>query len=208
MQVWHRTSITKNEARQLWAEELAKPDFDPNSALDRIRGRMNNALPLEVLLADVLPVEWQARLLPQAWAFDANRPSTYAGTDTFVRLFERVGFIADYDDVERPATLLTIFRGVTGSATSLARGLSWTTDLDKARWFSHRLDHLLRLGKVIEPTVWSAEVEPQGVLAMFYGQQELEVVVNPCRLRRLQIVEQSAPVPPVQDDSGIVGIFD
>jgi hypothetical protein len=129
----------------------------------------------------------------------------YAETDTFVRLFERVGFISDYG-AARPTEPMTILRGVTDTPAWLARGMSWTTDLDKARWFSHRLDHLLdpqlkRLGTITvpQPTVWSAEIAPEGVLALFYEQNELEVVVNPRRLRHLRVIEQAAPVWPPEE---------
>jgi len=98
---------------------------------------------------------------------------------------------------------MTIFRGVTNSPRYLARGLSWTTDLEKARWFSHRLDHLLDpklkgmgVKQVPQPTVWSAQISPEGILALFYDQNELEVIVNPRRLRKLRLIEQTTPVWP------------
>lgn len=203
--------MTAEEARTLFVEELAKAYFDPIEVLERIASKMHIGV-LEVLVNGILPVEWEATLLPHAWAFNSNYTSMYAGTDTFVRLFERVGFVSD-TSASQPTEFMTIFRGTTDTPRRLARGLSWTTDLEKARWFSHRFDHLLnpRLGieKSIRPTVWSAEIPPDGILALFYAQGETEVVVNPRRLRKLQLVEQTEPVwSPDQEDSGIVGIFD
>jgi len=204
--------MTKEQAAALFAQELAKPDPEPVRAFEQIAHGMNID-PLEVLIANILPVAWQGALLPYFWSIRSNYPSMYAGTNTFVRLFERVGFVSDYEDVERPTEPMVIFRGATNTPTQLARGMAWTTDLDKARWFSHRLDHLLDpklkqygvVPQVIRPTVWSAEISPEGILAMFYQQNELEVVINPRRLRKLRIVEQTDPEWPLKPGEESIG---
>jgi len=205
------SSITSEEALNLFLEEIGKENPDPYGALLMIAGRMN-VEPLEVLIQEAVPVDWQSKFLAHAWAVASNYPSMYAGTDTFVKLFERVGFVSDYDNVVRPTEPMTLFRGVTQSGTWLGRGMTWTIDFAKARWFSHRLDHLLDPGisaKVrVEPTIWSAEVLPAGVLALFYAQNELEVVVDPRRLRKLRIIEQSSPMTLPVDDGGVTGIWD
>lgn len=204
--------MTREQAAELFAQELAKPDPDPVVAFEQIVHGMN-VDPLEVLITNIIPVEWQAALLPYFWSIRSNMPLMVAGTDTFVRLFERVGFVSDFEDIERPTEPMAIFRGVTDTQTRLAKRMSWTTDLDKARWFSHRLDHLLDpslkqygvMPRAIRPTVWNAEISPEGILALFYEQNELEVVVNPRRLQKLQIVEQTDPEwpsKPGEDDIG------
>jgi hypothetical protein len=58
------------------------------------------------------------------------------------------------------------------------RGMSWTTNLTKARWFADRLAILKTPTFVFEVTVPSP-----AVLATIAGRQENEVVVNPFYLR-------------------------
>ncbi len=102
------------------------------------------------------------------------------GTGRMVDLFQAAGFVSDQDDVTAPTEVLTVYRGVQGYGSP--RGLSWTTDLDKAVWFARRWPYL-PLG-----TVWAAEVPPKHVLGMFHGREEAEVVVNPRGLRNLRAV--------------------
>lgn len=72
---------------------------------------------------------------------------------------------------------ITVYRGVWGTKYSV-KGLSWTLDKDKARWFSKRFKPH---GKVIE-----AEISKRDVFAYFTGRSEEEVVVNPNRLRKVK----------------------
>ncbi|MDQ3657425.1 MAG: hypothetical protein M3457_20410 [Chloroflexota bacterium] len=202
--------MSHDEARAYFEQELAKTDPDPGRAMDTIAARMNLS-PLEVLLAGVVPAAWEAGMLTWYWVFQgAIKPSDYAGTATLVKLFERVGFVSDFPDVERPTTPLTIYRGTTEAVPRHARGISWTIDIEVARRFSHCMDHWLEPEPAIKgldfivpdlkPTVWCAEIPPEGVLGLFYEQNELEVVVNPRRLRKLQILEQSAPIWPPEEE--------
>ena len=72
---------------------------------------------------------------------------------------------------------LNIYRGV-----ALGRepnGLSWTADLEKAKWFAHRFDRGDKQGYVE-----AAIVNKAGVLAYFNTRDEDELVVN---VRNLKI---------------------
>lgn len=189
-------TMSHDEARSYFERALTAEDADPGLAQIHIASRLN-VQPIEVLLGDIISVDAQRAFLPYHWAMGSDYPSMYAGTDTWVKLFERTGFVSDFDDVSRPDAPTVIYRGVTGRQSYLARGMSWTLDLDKARWFAHRLDQLTHPryeGKhVIEPTVWQAVAPPKAVLALFYMQDEQEVVVNPRRLRQVHILETSEP---------------
>ncbi len=189
-------TMTREEARAYFEYAMAIGDPDLDVALEHIMSGLN-MLPIEILLTDIIPLKAQRALLPHTWAVATDFPSTYAETDTFVKLFERTGFVSDFEDVRRPEEPIEVFRGVTGRQSQLARRMCWTLDLDKARWFAHRLDHLTHPvydGKhVIEPTVWRSVAPPAAVLALFYEQNELEVVVNPRRLQQVRMLECSEP---------------
>lgn len=185
-------TMSRDEARAYFdhAMETGEPGLDV--ALEHIVSGLNMEL-IEILLADIIPLKAQRALLPHTWAVASNFVSMYAGTDTFVKLFERTGFVSDLDGVTRPDEPIDVYRGVTGRQSYLGRGMSWTLDLDKARWFAHRHDHLthpmFQGEHPIEPTVWQAIASPAAILALFYMQVEREVVVNPRRLRQVRILE-------------------
>jgi len=61
------------------------------------------------------------------------------------------------------------------------RGLSWTTDLEVARGFAAG-----KRGVNRHPTLASAVIPKEHVLALFLSRQEQEVIVDPRRLRQLK----------------------
>lgn len=203
--------LTRQETEDLIATEAAKPEPDVFALFETLCDRLNIS-PLEVLLTGMLPEAWLAGLLPHAWTTMANYTSTYAGTDEYVALFTEVGFVSDYPDLDyvRPVEPLTVYRGVPNAAAEGAYAIGWTTELERARWFAHRLD-LLAFPPLddqgIEPTVWRAEIDPDGVLGLFYRQNESEVLVNPSMLRNLELLERSEPVQK-EDTSSIKGLWD
>lgn len=196
-------TLTAEDATTVIAEEARKQDPDMHLVLDQVCGRMDIDH-MEALLAGFIPDAWLPVLLPRVWAFSSNFPSMYAGSDSFVKLFERAGFVSDVSEVQRPTESMMLYRGVPNAVPRFARGIAWTTDLEKARYFSHRLDHLtdpiFEPRHTIQPTVWTSVIDPDGVLALFYEQNELEVVVNPRRLRKLRKIEQSMPVLPLPSE--------
>ncbi len=124
----------------------------------------------------------QLRQLIGDWWTQIEYPSQIALRQPQVLdLFRAAGFVANPADVAQPTEVLTVYRGVQGEGSP--RGLSWTTELDRAVWFARRWP-FLPLG-----TVWAAEVPPKHVLGIFHNREEAEVVVNPRNLRNLRAVD-------------------
>ena len=63
-----------------------------------------------------------------------------------------------------------IYRGVNCEAKKYIRQLSWTLDIDKAKWFSNRLRKPDN-----KPAVYTAEIEKIDILAYFKTEQEVVV---------------------------------
>jgi hypothetical protein len=117
---------------------------------------------------------------------DCEHPKQF-GYGTLVKMFKRYGFLTDDDEdakhpICRPTEPLTIYRGV--HRASDARGLSWTLDLSRARWFAMRFSRNLR------GLTYKAVIPPEGVLARFDGRNESEVVVDPKLLQNVELLPQ------------------
>jgi hypothetical protein len=87
----------------------------------------------------------------------------------------------DEDELEELAAMpeiLTVYRGF--ELKSAQRGLSWTTNRDKAVWFAKRLREPRQKSLVAQATV-----QKKDVLAYFNGRNENEVVVLPRSLQNL-----------------------
>jgi hypothetical protein len=126
----------------------------------------------------LLGVEQLRKLLPDAWTgpeFPARAlPHWY-----WVDLFRRAGFISDTLIEIREVT--TIYRG---AVRRWRKGMSWTVDLDKARWFAERNAHFFH-----KPArVYAAEIAREDVLAIFFTERpgEAEVAVAPGGLRNIR----------------------
>lgn len=126
-----------------------------------------------------LPGAHLRALLPGVWV-GAEWPAQL-GKKRWLAMFEATGFVSDRPGAQVPESALTIYRGALGGRV---RGLSWTTDLERARWFAERIKLLGRT----DAAVVAAEVHPRHVLATFDGRQEAEVVVKPRGLRNLREV--------------------
>lgn len=209
--VTKQSLLTRQETEDLIAAEAAKPDPDVFAVFETLCSRLNLSA-LQVLLTGMLPEEWLPWLLSHAWTAMAQYPSAYAGTDEYVALFTKVGLVSDYPDLDevKPTRPLTVYRGVPNATAVGAYAIAWTTDLETARCFAHRLDDLAFPpfdDQVIEPTVWRADIDPEGVLGLFYRQNESEVLVNPGMLRNLELLERLEPVRKV-DTSSMKGLWD
>ena len=73
---------------------------------------------------------------------------------------------------------MTVYRGTT---PAIWRRMSWTTDLERAKWFADRLG----LFGFPDTIIATATIPPRHVLALFNDRQESEVVVNPYGLPRI-----------------------
>lgn len=78
---------------------------------------------------------------------------------------------------------ITLYRG---SLKSTRRGMSWTTDLERAQWFARRGD---MSGKGREMHVWRCEVPREHTLAHFNHRSEHEVVAD---VRGLKITKEAS----------------
>ncbi len=120
-----------------------------------------------------IPESELRRLLPRVWSM-AEFPTSALGVRTWVQLFKSAGFVTDVW-VEPPSQPWTIYRG---HDAAHMRGMAWTTDIKKARWFADRFK------EIRPPTfVYVATVPPHAVLGSIAGRNENEVIVNPSCLR-------------------------
>ncbi|MDP9471923.1 MAG: hypothetical protein M3Q71_14880, partial [Chloroflexota bacterium] len=115
---------------------------------------------------------------------DTEHPSA-SGVGTVVSLFRAAGFVTDSPGTEPPTGPLTIYRGVSSlwgerGERITRRGVSWTEDRERAVWFARRFSFNG------PGTLLTAEVFPEHVLGIFHGRGEVEIVVDPKRLRRVR----------------------
>jgi hypothetical protein len=139
--------------------------------------------------------EWR-ELAPMLW-MDAEPGGRQRGAWlTLLRIaHDRVGLLRDEQGEQLPEGDVEIYRGVSGAPRPGCRsGLSWTLDIERARWFAIRF-------AVVHgnPRVYSATVDSQAVLAFLTGRHEREVVVDPHDLRRVRLLER---FPEKQTQSG------
>lgn len=120
----------------------------------------------------MLTVDDLRALLPQAWS-SAEFPQHHLGVAQWVELFRTAGFVSDLGRLA-PTESMHVFRGTTWGRR---RGMAWTRDVEKARWFAQRF---VAIGAPAH--VFECVVEPIAVLAIIDdpdGRNEAEVVVDP-----------------------------
>lgn len=83
----------------------------------------------------------------------------------------------DYKVYQSLPETFTVYRGVAVGRNP--RGLSWTQNLDTAKWFSQRFDNDIKKGYIL-----TATVNKKDVLAYFNSRGENEVV---CNTKKMQI---------------------
>ena len=136
---------------------------------------------------DKLSIDELRELLPEVWR-DVEFPSS--NLDHPLYLFEEAGFLTDdQEEWEKLPDPLSIYRG------GAPDGISWTTELERAEWFSRRF-----VFPPDEPEVWEIEIEKYEVLAFFTGRGESEIVVNP--IDHEPIRRANAPMQEMRQDAG------
>jgi hypothetical protein len=131
-----------------------------------------------------IPRDEFKRLLPVVWLM-AEWPSSALGNRRWLEMFKSAGFVSDYE-ADPPTEPVTAYRG---ADERHMRGLSWSTDAERAAWFARRWSLLKADVHVFEVTV------PSGfVLAHLVGRNEAELVINGFRLRG-RFTPQTIQVP-------------
>ncbi len=115
----------------------------------------------------VLPTVWRRA----EWPTVAVRPM-----HVWTGWFRSAGYLTDFEDpIPAPTCPLTIYRGATWPGR---RGMSWTTDHDRAVWFANRFSRFAGSRGFQIAYLFCTTVEPDAILAMFRG-DEAEVVIDP-----------------------------
>ena len=110
--------------------------------------------------------------------FQANRPGREA--------------LMDEDEQEALRNLpdeFPLYRGFQGRG---AKGISWTTDREKAVWFANRFAMLDHLG---EPKLLTGVARKEDVLGHFLGRGESEVVIDPAKVKKQNVTEAVVAKP-------------
>ena len=118
------------------------------------------------------------KVLASAWRREGSigQPESWLGAFRVARYTT--------DTVERLGGELTIYRGC--PTPTSARRMSWTLDLERARWFAGRQAFFGYTGAGL---VYQGTVDSVDALAYFTGREEAEVVVDPKAIRDLQRIE-------------------
>jgi hypothetical protein len=100
--------------------------------------------------------------------------------DEWVDLLEPLVGLDAWDSTQDLPDELTIFRG--GSKT----GISWTLDLEKAKWFAQRMGQLR--------PVWQTTVFKDEIVGFTNARSESEVILTPSVLRNKTILLHEHPL--------------
>lgn len=118
------------------------------------------------------------RVIDDVWR-RAEAPTIALGVDAWVALFRRAGFVG-WQGAERPEGPITAYRG---ALPGHVRGMSWTTEVDRAQWFADRLSQLDPEAAVYEVTIPApAVLAIIGDLDDSYTGNEAELIVDPALL--------------------------
>jgi hypothetical protein len=104
----------------------------------------------------------------------ADWPLLSLDEGTWIEWFEETGFVSD-SGCEKPSEPVTVYRGA--SIASAGRGMSWTFEIDRARWFAER-ELLVGHGPA---GVYEVVVPPTYLLAIVERERpgEAEAIVDP-----------------------------
>lgn len=132
---------------------------------------------------DTLPWDEYLPAVVDAWTM-AESPESHYGAEFWVWHFREAGYFHDGADHQSPAAPMTLYRGC---SLGRERRMSWTDDLDTARWFAARVGDSGLHGRVIQ-----AKVQPWRVLAYIHeeGRGESEWVID-SRSIRYKVYEES-----------------
>ena len=125
-----------------------------------------------------------------------NQEEVWTNRKVFLTLFqaERPGreALMDEDEHESLRNLpdeFPVYRGFQGRRE---KGISWTTDRDKAVWFANRFAMLDHLG---EPKLLTGVARKENVLAHFLGRGESEIVIDPAKVNKKNVTQAVVAKP-------------
>ena len=103
------------------------------------------------------PVEI-AKGLEDAWT-GAEWPERFLDRESWVEMFESVGFVENDHVGRRPKRSVTLYRAATEDDRG---GLAWTDDYGRAVWF-----HKRNLSFGFDSKIWTVDADPMFLLAHF-----------------------------------------
>lgn len=171
MEVWERRSSAFTDAGR-------------NSNPDQLSGWWR---------AGELTVPVLRALIIEAWQLP-EFPQLALGERRWLEMFRASGFVSDTGR-DPPDAPMTLYRGA--PLHTRGRGMSWTPDAEKARWFAARRPYFTAR---LPAGLFRATVPPHAVLALIEeGRGENEAVLNPRCLRGRatpELVETVSPATP------------
>ena len=146
---------------------------EAETVLSRVGRNDAPAMLVDLMTLGRVDVAAVAAVLVGVWS-GAEYPAVSLGTREWVGLFRRAAY-------PPPSAPLVVYRG---APPRYARGMSWTTDRDRAAWFAQRWTrHLAHVYTVtVDPAAVLADVD---ALEGDGGRREAEIVVDPSMLGRL-----------------------
>lgn len=142
------------------------------AAFEEVEKRVGHERAAHVLLkaaqAGAFSTNDLAAALTSAWTGD-GKVSSMLSLESWRFLFTKAGYAQDGVHAERPTKPMRLYRGATVEGK---HGMSWTSDLDTARFFTIPTDG-------DEGTIWTATFEPEHLLAHITARDEHEYVVDP-----------------------------
>lgn len=137
-----------------------------------------------------MTVEQLRECLEEAWVL--TEFLGFSSRSMVLSLFRAAGWTTDLLDLEgkpvpRPQTSQVLYRGCRRKRDG--RGMSWTSDPIKARWFAKRL--LRRKGQ--PGYVFRTTVKPDALLARFVGRGEAEYVLDTGKRWKAELIEELPP---------------
>jgi len=151
-------------------------DAETFSAAHGHVGRNNGpALLFDLTYNGVLDVEQHPGVVAETWTMAEFSAGKLLDTAEWVELFETAGYTHNGQPSPRPKQPVTLYRGC---APERRFGMSWTTHVDRARWFADR-----NLGHGTG-NVYVYQAEPFALLAFIdeSGRGEAEYVIDPAYL--------------------------
>lgn len=171
----HSIGFTESRPDRAWlCEACRKTSDDP----DFLFAAGRNEAPRRLFMIEHgLSEDDLRRVILDVWQM-AEWPVPCIGERAWLRMFRRTGYISE-SGKPRPETCTVAWRGT--RLTSRGRGMSWTNDLEQARWFAQRWAL-----SGVDAGVFTALIRPHAILAILdspEGRQESELIVNPNCLR-------------------------